>query len=83
MDYADELRKWFREAYPSEDANLTVFIQQFVTGRQVLLKGKARYYGGSNHSSNRSSQHALQFGGTAPEEQQKVCPVQRVLQYWP
>ena len=33
VDYADELRKWFRETYPSEDANLTVFIQQFVTGR--------------------------------------------------
>ena len=28
-------------------------------------------------------QYALQFGGTAPEEQREVCPVQRVLQYWP
>eukprot|EP00731_Ephydatia_muelleri_P023705 Em0015g1288a len=46
MDYATQLRKAFKEAYPEEDVGSAVLLQTFLSGlrpsiaRQVMLKGR-------------------------------------------
>ena len=73
VDYADELRWLFREAYPTGDVDTPVFLQRFLTGllqpiaKQVLLQGRP----GSMEEAVKVAtdiQYALQFGEVDTEE---------------
>ena len=79
-DYATELKKLFTEAYPTEAATSTVFLQRFLSGlapsigKQVLLKGRP----GNMEDAIKTAKEvefALQFGERSVEQPLDVCTV--------
>ena len=80
IEYADELKELFRDAYPSEKVDSAVLVQRFLTGllpevaRQVLLKGRPKTMEEAVKMAT-DAQYALQFGGVPSDQQWEVCPV--------
>ena len=69
MDYATQLRKAFKEAYPEEDVGSAVLLQTFLSGlrpsiaRQVMLKGRPTTLDKAIEEAA-TVEEALRFGGT-------------------
>ena len=68
MDYATQLRKAFKEAYPEEDVGSAVLLQTFLSGlrpsiaRQVMLKGRPTALDKAIEEAV-TVEEALRFGG--------------------
>ena len=83
MDYATQLRKAFKEAYPEEDVGSAVLLQTFLSGlrpsiaRQVMLKGRLTALDKAIEEAV-TVEEALRFGGAdtmeVPVSQEYASP---------
>ena len=73
-DFADELRKLFRRAYPEEDISSDVLLQRFLTGllapvsRQMLLRGEPMTFGLQAIKNATEMEYALNFDNQSEPE---------------
>ena len=80
VDYATQLRKAFKEAYPDENVGSAVLLQTFLSGlrpsiaRQVVLKGRPTTMDKAIEEAV-TVEEALRFGGTNSAEEVPVHAV--------
>lgn len=78
-DYASELKRLFKQAYPDEGLNSTVLLQKFLTGllapiaRQMLLKKKPDSFSEAIKDAV-TIEYALHFDRSSAETQAAVFP---------